>query len=88
MVGLPLSGNKMGKQLGEILGAISKNEVDHGRPMLSAIVINTEGKLGGGFFPFAKQLGLLKSDDPAGQQAFWEAQKREIYHIWQQKFSK
>lgn len=86
IVGLPLTGNYMGKRIGDILGAVSQNEVDHGRPMLSAIAVNTAGKPSKGFFDLARLVGLINSEDPETERAFVEAQKREIYKIWAQKF--
>jgi len=88
VVGLPLQGNYMGKRLGEILGAISKNEFNNRRPMLSAVAVKTSGTPGDGFFTLAREFGLLDITDPEAQEAFWEAQKRQCYEIWKQSFSK
>lgn len=88
LVGLPLQGNFIGAELGEYLGAISEDEVQQGRPMLSAIAVTTTGKPGGGFLPWARQLGRLTSDDPGVQQAFWEAEKKAVYATWQRAFAK
>lgn len=88
VVGLPLSGNYMGKRIGELLGAVSQNEVSRGRPMLSAIAVTTTGVPGGGFFNYARELGLLSSEGSQAEEAFWEAQQRKIYETWQQKFPK
>jgi hypothetical protein len=46
LVGLPLQGNFMGKELGHYTGEISREEMEHGRPMLSAIVVGASGKPG------------------------------------------
>lgn len=88
VVGLPTTGNYMGNRLGSILGAISQNEVNQGRPMLSAVVVKANGEVGDGFFTLAQQLDLLTSDDESAKQAFWEAEKRKIYEVWQQKYQK
>jgi len=88
MVGLPLVGSHMGRRLGNILGTISQNEVEHGRPMLSALAVKVSGIAGDGFFAFAGDMGLLHSDESADQETFWEDQKRQCYEIWQQKFHK
>ena len=88
LVGLPTHGTHMGAELGGYLGAISEDEVKQGRPMLSAIAIGTTGKPGGGFYPYAKELGRLTSDDPAAQLLFWEAEKRAVYATWQRSFAK
>jgi hypothetical protein len=88
VVGLPLTGNYMGKRLGAILGAISQNEYNQGRPLLSALGVTTAGKPGGGFFTLAQEFDLLETDDPAAQNALWENQVQECYDTWQQRFSK
>ena len=88
LVGLPLQGNYMGKELGHYTGEISREESEHGRPMLSAIVVGSSGKPGGGFFVLAKELGKLTSDDPAEQNAFWEAEKRAVYETWKKSLHK
>ncbi len=88
VVGLPLVGNHMGVRIGAILGAVSQNEFNQGRPMLSAVAVTSNGIPGGGFFTLARELGLLTADDKDSQQAFWKAQQRQLYTIWQQKFHK
>lgn len=88
VVGLPLVGNYMGKKIGAILGAVSQNEVNYGRPMLSAIAVTTKGIAGPGFFTLARELGLLSSEDTRDELDFWEEQKHRCYQIWQQSFHK
>ena len=56
LVGLPQSGQYMGKEIGLILGAISEDEVLAGRPMLSALAVNVKGDPGPGFFGLAREL--------------------------------
>jgi len=82
LIGLPLEGNYMGAQIGQLLGEISEDEVSHGRPMLSAIVVNTTGIPGPGFFGLAVQLGKLDSTDKDKEQAFWKKEQRAIYETW------
>lgn len=48
-VGLPTAGNYMSSQIGNLLGTISTNEKEQGRPMLSALAVGTSGKPGEGF---------------------------------------
>ncbi|SRR5260221_8745137 len=79
LIGLPLVGAFMGAELGGYLGAISEEEVQQGRPMLSVLTVTVEGKPGDGFFGLAKDLGKLKSDHPHDRDAFWEAEKRAVY---------
>ena len=54
--------------------------------MLSASAVTVSGKLGGGFYGFAKDLGKLTSDHPAGQQAYWESERKAVYTTWQKSF--
>ncbi len=79
-IGLPLKGNYMGNVLGEILGLISKNEIEQGRPMMSAIVIGVTSKPGKGFYDWARDLGLLKEGDD--RNAFWQKECEKIYKTW------
>src|SRR5690606_14264807 len=85
LVGLPLQGSHMGRELGMYLGTISENEVKHQRPMLSAITVNVEGSPGPGFYGLAKEYGLLTDDSREGQQRFWEAENARVYETWRRK---
>lgn len=87
-LGLPTHGNYMGNRMGGILGAVSLNEFNQNRPLLSAVAVTVNGMAGKGFFTLARDLGLLDSDDPETERAFWEEQKRLCYQIWRQKFPK
>jgi len=49
----------MGKEVGHILAEISEDEAQNGRPMLSAIAVNSTGVPSFGFFDLAKRLGAL-----------------------------
>jgi hypothetical protein len=49
IMGLPLTGNNMGREVGQLIGEISQDEVQNGRPMLSALVVGTSGVPGEGF---------------------------------------
>lgn len=86
LVDLPLVGSHMGSELGAYLGAISENQVKHGRPMLSAITVTVAGQPGEGFFGLAKDLGKLTSDQPADKQAFWETETQRVYATWKRDF--
>ena len=46
----------MGSVLGDIVGAISQNEVQNHHPMISAIVVGVNGKPREGFFNWAREL--------------------------------
>jgi len=86
IMGLPLRGSHMGKEVGYMLGEISDDEIGYGRPMLSALAISVSGHPGPGFFAFAKQLGKLQDDSEAAKDRFWEQQKQAVYAAWQKNF--
>lgn len=88
VVGLPIRGSYMGKRIGEILGAISQNEVIQGRPMLSAVAVNVHGEAGPGFYGLGRDFGLLEGEDSEQERAFWLDQKQQCYDLWKQKFDK
>jgi hypothetical protein len=85
VVGLPITGSHMGRRIGNLLGAVSVNEVNQQRPMLSAVAVKVDGTSGEGFYSLARQLQLLKTEDA---EAFWKDQTEQCYAIWQQKFAK
>jgi hypothetical protein len=85
--GLATYGSNMGRVIGELLGAVSQNEALNGRPMLSAIATNAQGRVSEGFFVLARQLGQLsESASPEEQQAYVDAQRRAIYDLWKQTY--
>jgi len=66
--------------VGELLGAVSKNEIQQDRPMISAIAVGAKGKPGDGFFLFAQELGVFhEGGDP---ELFWESECKKIYEEW------
>lgn len=84
LIGLPIMGAYMGKEVGQLLGEISEDECDRDRPMLSALAVGVNGKPGDGFYDLAKTLGKLGSGE--AEDHFWEAERRKLYEIWQRKF--
>jgi hypothetical protein len=69
--------------IGPLLGHISQFEVEHGRPMLSALVVRAQGlRPGDRFYPLARKLGRLDSTDPDAEKRFWEAEIAEVVHYW------
>jgi hypothetical protein len=84
IMGLPLSGNHMSREVGWILGEISEYELENGRPMLSAIAVGVNGKPGQGFFEWAKKLGRLTTED---EWAFWESECKAVYDTWKVKLT-
>lgn len=82
LISLPLTGNYMGRRIGEIAGEISTDEVQAERPMLSAILVNTTGKPGPGFFGLARDLGRLSSDERNDETKFWDSEVNLVYETW------
>ena len=87
IMGLPLQGAYMGKETGWILGEISEDEVNAGRPMLSAVAVSVTGKAGPGFFALAKDLGRF-SGDPADEESFWRQEVQTVYETWKRPLHK
>lgn len=68
------------RTLYSMLGHISMYEVEHGRPMLSALVVTKEtGLPGEGFAKLAKHLGIQAGD---GEMALWDAQLARVVEFW------
>lgn len=87
VMGLPVTGAHMGMETGRVLGEISEDELNKGRPMLSAIAVGVSGLPGQGFFGLAEQLGRL----PAGaseeeKRDFWEQERDAVYEAWRREF--
>ena len=74
VVGLPIVGAYMGTEIGHILGEISEDEHELGRPMLSAVAVGVAGMPGDGFFVCAKSLGKFTSEKGDARRHFWEAE--------------
>lgn len=65
--------------LGEALGHISMYEADHGRPLLSSLVVRkAERTPGPGFGDLARHIGFEVSDDDE----FWKSEVRETVEFW------
>ena len=82
LMGLPLTGNKMGREVGLMLGEISADEHDNGRPMLSAIVVGVNGKPGDGLFGISKRLGVFDDENEVAREQFVEQERRAVYEMW------
>jgi len=70
----------MGREVGEVLGEISEDEVAAGRPMLSSVAVGVNGKPGPGFYVLAHRLGFLSTKDE--DVSFWEDQCIASYKAW------
>ena len=86
IMGLPTRGTNMGAQTGQALGEISEDEVRAGRPMLSAVAVNVNGKAGPGFFGLARDLGRLSAGDD--EEAFWRRELEAAYETWRRPLPK
>lgn len=82
MMGLPVTGSHMAREVGQILGEISQEEVANGRPMLSALAVDVKGDIGEGFFILARDLGRLHDDSAEARRQFWEQEKQAVYKAW------
>jgi len=80
VAGLPPSGNYMQREVGQLLGEISEDEHDNGRPMLSALAVDTKGHPGPGFYSLASGLGARHAGED--KEAFWSRQRRALYEAW------
>jgi len=80
MMGLK-PGNNAAKQAGHILGEISEDAHQVGKPMLSAIVVNkAKGFPGPGFFVLAKALGKLHQNATGEQEIeFWKHERDKVF---------
>ena len=80
IMGLPVKGAHMGAETGQILGEISEDDVRAGRPLLSAVAVNVQGKAGPGFYSLAKDLGRMRAGED--ESAFWDREIQEVYATW------
>ncbi len=83
-VGLPTSGSFMGSAIGGLIGEVSRNEIEQGRPMLSSIVVGVSSVPGDGYYTWAKDLGLLS--DGQDQNTFWHSECQKVYELWKIPF--
>lgn len=82
-MGLPPQGQYMGAEAGHLLGEISEDEHDHGRPMLSALAVSAvTGMPGEGFFKLARNLGKLTNSTLEAKGQFWENERNAVYAVW------
>ena len=80
IMGLPVTGNYMSKETGKIFGDISINEVEHKRPMLSAVAVSSvKLNSGKGFYKLARILGRLRNDN---KNKIWKEELKKVYNNW------
>ena len=69
--------------IGGILSAINRHEHDEGRPLLSAVVLLTRGRVpGNGFYRSARELGFISWQDG---RRFWQTELGQRY--WRDELS-
>lgn len=78
--GYPTAGSYISGVFGRILGLISTNEVEQGRPMLSAIAVGISGYPSEGFFNLARELNVQKENQ--SNEDFWQEECDRIYEEW------
>lgn len=83
VMGLPLRGSHMGKEVGHVLGEIAEDECAANRPMLSAVAVGVSGKPGPGLFALARDLGRLTEKSTVAEAKFWETESAACYVTWQ-----
>ncbi len=83
-MGIDQTGNHMGAETGHLLGEISENEHNNGRPMLSVLALKTNyDHPGKGFYKLANLLGLLDENvTTEDKRLFWEKQCALVYKEW------
>ena len=70
----------MAREVGQLLGEISEWEHNHGRPLLSAVVIRKDtGMPGEGFFSLAKQLKICQGQN---KQSLRQKELKNVYSTW------
>ena len=82
--GYPTAGSYISGVFVRILGLISTNEVQQGRPMLSAIAVGKSGFPSEGFFKLAKELNIQKEDE--NDEDFWRKECAKIYKEWEIRY--
>jgi alkylated DNA nucleotide flippase Atl1 len=81
LVGLPISGNYMAREVGLLCGEISDWMDDQGLPMLSAIVVRGDTQMPGkGFVTLAVSLGRLHNGTSLHvKRRFWERERTAVF---------
>jgi hypothetical protein len=74
------TGHHMARQVGQVLGEVSEEEHQAGRPMLSAVAVNAAGFPGDGFYVLARRLGKLT--DHTSEDAFLRSEREAVYGAW------
>jgi hypothetical protein len=82
IMGLEAQGG-MAKEIGQLLGEINEDEHNNGRPMLSAVAVESTTRMPGeGFFKFAKELNKFDGETDEDKRDFWRDEIQRVYEIW------
>lgn len=80
LAGLDMDNPDHRDKIGQLLGEISTFEHNHGRPLLSAVVIHRGNNIPGqGFFTLARELGLHTGTDDL---VFFIRELRRVHDHW------
>ncbi|MFH1703730.1 MAG: hypothetical protein ABIB41_09965 [Nitrospirota bacterium] len=80
LANLDMSSPEDRREIGHILGEISRYENAHGRPMLSAVVVHrNNNKPGKGFFELARELGVYDGID---NDDFFIRELNRVHEYW------
>lgn len=71
-------------RMGDDLGDISEVENSQGRPLLSSIVVNTNGLSGVGFFEMAERLKLFEPSK-LSKKKFQEQEQKRVFEYWKNR---
>ncbi len=82
IMGLPPHSPISHAEVNQMLAEISQNEHLQGRPLISALVIDSRNVPGKAFFALARALGRLTEDTPQAEELFWESEREAVYGQW------
>ncbi len=82
ILGIEQPGHHMAREVGQVLGEISEDEHQSGRPMLSAVAVASKGPPGEGFYKLAARLGRYSGSSKADEKIFWSSEIDRVYDVW------
>lgn len=86
ILGLPVTGNRLGQECSRILEHIARLEESAGRPMLTALCVTTEDLPSSGFWPLVEEFRGMKMEGTVERRKFWQEERERIYTAWAQTF--
>ena len=89
MAGLNLCNPEHWEELARILAEISTQEHNHGRPLLSVVVVLQEANMekarpGNNFFTLARNLGLYSGHGELTDRAFFSKELSKVHASWKE----